>query len=480
MIILSIMIPIIAAFLYQLIFKIGEGGVSVPLSDHGDGVLYYGQIKSFTEGFSLKGYYGFNESHALLGGLSAWPPMVYLVYSMLGGILGWNVKVILYFNLLLWSIAFIIYVKVLNPKWSQFIWFTSFWVGMAFIHYFNFQCVAEAPVELVSFLYAIFVIRFFREESKVNRYLVLSIICLMMVTMMRGYNILVVIPLICICISKKSSKAIILVIIGSIVSALGFVLELRYFTSPYFWFNFNFEWLMAFKDGIAVGLKSTVEQFYVAYSEFVPLLFECLHRRLMWPCTYIVLIIAIMWVLVKTVREKNFLMLSICLTLVGFILAVWMCYDVGNGGRQFLCLAIIVYLLVSLYDKNAIFKICLLTLTIYMTWFSQDKYSGELLADDEKFNHEIYRLENYFENEKDNSSEWDYTIDWAYAVQEIYGIPGDYGLNACRRDFLNENYKNLKAKYIIIGEEMDEDVANWEIDWEYIDTFYTAKLYKIR
>ena len=200
----------------------------------------------------------------------------------------------------------------------------------------------------------------------------------------------------------------------------------------------------------------------------------------MWPCTYIVLIIAIMWVLVKTVREKNFLMLSICLTLVGFILAVWMCYDVGNGGRQFLCLAIIVYLLVSLYDKNAIFKICLLTLTIYMTWFSQDKYSGELLADDEKFNHEIYRLENYFENEKDNSSEWDYTIDWAYAVQEIYGIPGDYGLNACRRDFLNENYKNLKAKYIIIGEEMDEDVANWEIDWEYIDTFYTAKLYKIR
>ena len=80
-----------------------------------DEVSYYKMVESVINYGFPKGYYGYNESHALIGNFSTWGPMPLLLWSLFGLFIGWNYFSPIIINILLLSIALLVFYLLL-PK----------------------------------------------------------------------------------------------------------------------------------------------------------------------------------------------------------------------------------------------------------------------------------------------------------------------------------------------------------------------------
>lgn len=83
-----------------------------------DEVSYYKQIEAMIEFGMPKGYWGYNESTALVGTYGAWSFFNFLPYAMLGKVIGWNYFSPIICNLLFIQLAFVVfaYLTRINNK----------------------------------------------------------------------------------------------------------------------------------------------------------------------------------------------------------------------------------------------------------------------------------------------------------------------------------------------------------------------------
>lgn len=480
---LGVIIPFITTlFYYNINFKLGKNIFDFPISSWGDGILYYKQVESILDGFSVEGYYGFNESHAMVGKFAAWSPVIYFPFSLLGIVGGWSYTSPIIYNILYWIIAFELFVFVLRPRAKTFVWFSILWIGFGLNHYFALQCMAESFIASWTVIYTIFVIKYYREEKTLNRWLFICLCLLLILSLMRGYCAVFGLPLLYFCIEKKNIKHVLYTCIVIILSLVGYLLLINKCTSPYFWPLINTYWVHSFDNGFVNGISCTLKQFESALYECIELMKTTIYRKEMWFASYIVMFIAILWLIAKCIISKRVSYLFIAVIPIAFIGAFWMLYDVGNGGRQFICLVCGFFLIQAIFGKSDIFNIAMLISVVYLTWMT----NGDLMTLntdvylDEEYQQEMTRLSDYLNSIKDNETAWDYTIDWAYGTSAMYGIPTNYALNCIRTDYLTENYNSLKAKHIFIGIGSEAEIIADNAGWSLVDSFWDMNLYRIR
>ena len=102
--IIAFLAPLIICLMYMLIR--GSFALYLPDSYNNDALFYYKLVEGIVKGGSLKGYFGFNESSALIGGFAAWNPAVVMPWVLFGFIFRWNYFSVFFCNILFLSAAF--------------------------------------------------------------------------------------------------------------------------------------------------------------------------------------------------------------------------------------------------------------------------------------------------------------------------------------------------------------------------------------
>ncbi|SEA52667.1 hypothetical protein SAMN02910384_01731 [Pseudobutyrivibrio sp. ACV-2] len=480
MLVLGVIIPIMTTFIYYFLnLRFGDSVFDLPISSWGDGILYYKQIESLVNGGNLQGYYGFNESHAEIGKMAAWSPIIYVPFTLLGMIAGWNYSSPIIYNVIYWIIAFELFVILLKPRLVQFTSFSIMWISFGILHYYSLQCMAESFIASLTVIYVIIAFKYSYDSRQFNIWLVIALVLLVLLTLMRGYCAVFGLPLFYFALKKVGKLVSAIIGIVMILSTATYIVIIKKYTSLYFWPLIDASWVRAFRYGIRPGIESTLERFLLAYSECKELILGTLARNYMWYASYVLLIIAMLWLLYKTFRDRKLSYVSVLIIPLAFIAAFWMLYDVGNGGRQFICLVCGFFLILAMDQKASPLIGVVLLLSFYMTWFTKGDVKFLNTSSNASFETEVSRLTDYL-NAEQGISEWDNTIVWAYGTQTLYGVPSKFGLNCCRDEYLEENGGSLKAKYVMIGKGSPAEKYVQPSGWKYLDTFLDMDLYSTR
>ena len=112
-------LPVIACLVCCAARGRGIGQVYLPSSERNDELIYYKQVEAILEYGYPRGYFGFNESHALKLSFAAWSPALMLPWVLWGLLFGWNLLSPVLCNLFLLTGAMLLYGLLAKPDWKQ-------------------------------------------------------------------------------------------------------------------------------------------------------------------------------------------------------------------------------------------------------------------------------------------------------------------------------------------------------------------------
>ena len=112
-------LPVIACLVCCAARGQGIGQVYLPSSERNDELIYYKQVEAILEYGYPRGYFGFNESHALKLSFAAWSPALMLPWVLWGLLFGWNLLSPVLCNLFLLTGAMLLYGMLAKPDWKQ-------------------------------------------------------------------------------------------------------------------------------------------------------------------------------------------------------------------------------------------------------------------------------------------------------------------------------------------------------------------------
>ncbi len=112
-------LPVIACLVYCAARGQGIGQVYLPSSERNDELIYYKQVEAILHCGYPRGYFGFNESHALKLSFAAWSPVLLLPWVLWGLVFGWNLLSPVLCNLFLLTAAMFLFGLLAKPDWKQ-------------------------------------------------------------------------------------------------------------------------------------------------------------------------------------------------------------------------------------------------------------------------------------------------------------------------------------------------------------------------
>lgn len=112
-------LPIIACLVYCAAKGQSIGQVYLPSSERNDELIYYKQVEAILQYGYPRGYFGFNESHALKLSFAAWSPLLMLPWVLWGSLFGWNLMSPVLCNIFLLTAAMLLFGFLAKPGWRQ-------------------------------------------------------------------------------------------------------------------------------------------------------------------------------------------------------------------------------------------------------------------------------------------------------------------------------------------------------------------------
>lgn len=95
------------------------GQVYLPSSEWNDELFYFKQVEGIVNYGFPRGYFGFNESHALQLSFAAWSPVLVFPWILWGLLFGWNLLSPVICNIVLLTITMFVFVWLVKPTWKQ-------------------------------------------------------------------------------------------------------------------------------------------------------------------------------------------------------------------------------------------------------------------------------------------------------------------------------------------------------------------------
>jgi len=216
---LSGLILIVSPLLSAVFFCAKDGHmlteVYFPLSGWSDEITYFKQIEAIVNG-GIKGYFGFNQSKAMIGGLAYWGPFPLVPYCIWGWLFGWNYLSPIYANIALQMISMLAIFIILKPDIKRSLLLAITYVLLPIINRHVISCMAESfYIAMVSVCMAcgVFLLSDKYEEKRQPRSTV-AILCICLfasayLTSTRAYYaILFLFPFVFACKNKKPNVAI--------------------------------------------------------------------------------------------------------------------------------------------------------------------------------------------------------------------------------------------------------------------------------
>ena len=451
--------------------------IYLPASDWNDELFYYKQVESMLEYGYPQGYFGFNESHALKFSFAAWSPVLVLPWLIFGAIFGWNLMSPIYCNILMMSIACVVFVLLVRPKWKQLLLLAIMFCVFTPFSLYMLRVMPECICfSLLIMYYA--VMEWYLREKK-TRGLVGMLVLSGLLTLMRPYLILFMIFPIIMWIKKNKKWGI----VGSLFLLLGiggtyFAIN-HYLAAEYFTPLFKTDWLEPFFRGeIWIGIRGVFARLYYNGKTFAALTLEGMLSGFTEGAFFaghlaIMLLFGVqalsMWGEKK--KEKAFQYLYLAFCFFAMVIALIMMYKMKEGSKHLLTFmamgifaisvmktrvykkamffsALCVYLYIMKGTNEIDYQICFATPERVAKVEAWEQIFEENLSLEEKGtpNYDNVVIWVFSDTVETSSGEASVLTDW----QILYGVPKGFGISCCYGDYVAEHFDSLQSKYITI------------------------------
>lgn len=475
--------PLLLCLVYCLIRGGSLGSLYLPNSVNNDTLFYYKLVEGITSFGMPKGYFGFNESRAMIGSLAAWNPVIFLPWVVWGKIFGWHYSSVFISNLVFFGASLGAFSLMVRPKWREWI---TFWVLIALfpsvpIHLLN--ALPETIMVSMLVLYYAFAYRLIRREKVLSGRIGMYVTAAFL-TLIRPYMVLLFLLPMILGRKKKDVKTP-LVTIALMALSLGGNLALgHYFTSAYFEPLYDLSIIKYLLSGQIWDALSQVKFcFTVILQGIGEYISDAFRYGLTAGTQYVVALIGMIaaFVLGLTEKEKNqksLYLLHSATVAVLFLAILLFLRKANEGGRHVWVFALAGILILSFGEwevkriiPTAVTLACLVIFLFRGSAVPTDydvPFANNDLKKDVSYWEEVF-LEKQIavsgEISYDNTVIWVLTDNDAEdgsmkvtAFGELFALPRGFGISCCVREYVISHIDELQSGYLATacGGEVDE------------------------
>ena len=492
------------------------GQVYLPSSEWNDELFYFKQVEGIVNYGFPRGYFGFNESHALQLSFAAWSPVLVFPWILWGLLFGWNLLSPVICNVVLLTITMFVFVWLVKPTWKQLgILTVLFSLYSLFVRY-----MLSGMPEVICFgmliLFYGLAMSYLKRETKGK--LIAMFVVSVLLTLMRPYMLLFLMLACFFWIRKNKCIGWVGSFVVVAVTGITYGLIKHYLGAEYFTPLFYTDWITTFfTEGIGAGFKNFFGTLHWKGLEFYRHCIAGVKTGLASGAFFDGYLLVLLILLVqsfldirtlrrakrveriamepedKKVREALFgpytltedrkrelhnqlvIEVHFALSLIAMLFAHLLMYKMVEGSKHFLTFIAAGIFIVSMLETRYYKKAVLLGAAfLYLYSFkavepydyqipyvteerqAQVEYWREIFS--EKLAMDTEQVPNY-ENVViwtfgDETPEGHQNLKW----QLLYSAPKGFGISCCEREYITEHLTELQSRYLatVSGGAIDE------------------------
>ena len=507
------LLPLVCCLVYCAMQGQSIGRVYLPGSEWNDELFYFKQVEAIVNFGYPQGYFGFNESHALKLSFAAWSPVLVFPWILWGLLFGWNLMSPVICNIVLMTLACVLFVWLVHPTWKQQgILTLLFCLYTPFVRYM-LSTMPEVICFSILIIFYSLAINYQRNE-KVYKLVLLFVIAGVM-TLMRPYLLLFLLLPCFFWIRRSKWKGA----VGS-AAVLGVVLGLyacikHFFGAEYFAPLFFTDWVEAFfEGGIFEGIRYTLGKLYYMGLDFISHTKRGFVMGLASGAFFAGFLVCLLVLLVQSLSDygklrrlsrvqeaecaketsvvskcekmkqclrrwfpkretdkslADFLVIEahLALSFIGMFFALLLMYKLTEGSKHLLTFMAAAVFIISLMDTKFFKKAVLVGVTFayFYTVMALDPYDYQVpfaeenrVAAVETWQQELATELVLAEGDVPN---FDNVVIWTFsdtvegksvntAWQLLFALPEGFGISCCRVDYVLENLDSLQSRYLCV------------------------------
>lgn len=489
--------PFLLCFLYCVFRGINIFQLYLPNSHNNDSLFYYKLVEGILSDGIPRGFYGFNESRALVGSFAAWSPALLLPWTIWGFLFGWGYSSVFISNIVYFAIALTVFVHLTKMEWRNILFMFGVLVLYPSLPIHLLSALPEVVVASVMLLFFGFAIRAVRDEYPLWCTIPMFV-CSIYLTVCRPYMvILVLLP--CYYLIKAKVKGAYLY--AGALLVLGIVLYYlcnHFLTSAYFSPLFDVSAVKALLKG---NLSEAfwlcviyIKNMAVDVGRFISGAFSYgLTAGTQYVVAAIVAIALSVFCFSKKEKEQRPANIVFTITLWSVFAAIFLLLQKANeGGRHVWGFTIVGCILIfcnKWSKKTVIFGTWLVgILGVFLVQGSMIPTDYDVPVMDEALKSDVEYWERTLEEKNISAGEqlsYDNTCVWVLTDgdritnhKELYALPEGMGISCCFADYVTENLDVLKSGYIATVAGGDIDILCEQRGWTEIGRTENVVVYQ--
>lgn len=486
---LMALLPLMCCLVYCAMQDRTLGEVYLPESEWNDELFYYKQVEGIVRYGYPRGYFGFNESHALKLSFAAWSPVLVFPWILWGLLFGWNLMSPVVCNIFLMSLAVFLFVWLVRPKWKQLgILTLLFCFYTPFVRYMLSVMPEVICFSMLIIFYSLAVNYLNREKAyKLALLFLLSAV----MTLMRPYMLLFLLLPAYLWIKKSGWKGALgaLAVLGvtlGIYAAIKHYLGAEYFAPLFFT-----DWVSAFfEKGLFGGIRYTLSKLYYMGKSFLAHTVQGFRTGLA-SGAFFAGYLACMAVLLgqsfadfkrwrrlrrQEVRKEqerrqvwNRLVVEghLAFSFVAMTFALLLMYKLTEGSKHLLTFIAAAVFVVALMETRYFKKAMLIGVTFvyFYSYMAVDPYDYQVpfIREERVAEVEAWQelLAVQMELREGGAPGYDNSVMWVFSDsiggepvntqwQLLYALPEGFGISCCMQDYVLQNFDGLHCRYICV------------------------------
>lgn len=480
-------LPIVCCLIYCGVNKISLSGVYLPASEWNDELFYFKQVEGIVKFGYPRGYFGFNESHALRLSFAAWSPVLVFPWIIWGLLFGWTFMSPVICNILLLTVAVVLFVILTKPSFRQ-LGILSF----LFVFYTQFvRYMLSGMPEIICFSMLIIFYSLaynYLTNEKIYKLVILFVMGAIM-TLMRPYLLLFLLLPIFLWIRKDLKKGIVgsVLILGVVL--IGYAAIKHFLGAEYFAPLFFTDWITTFfREGLMSGIHNFFGTLYYMGKNFAQFTWQGINTGLAagaFFAGYLVMMFIYIYASIadfiklrsikkleatdevasKELSRRLILEVHLAFSFVAMLFALLLMYKLTEGSKHLLSfMAVGIFVLTFMETKTFKRVVVLAAVFAYLySYKAVDPYDYQVPAANEGLVSQIDYWEGVLHDNIKLSSEnipsFDNVCIWVFCDKKgenvsnikwqiLYALPEGMGISCCMPDYVNDNFSDLNSRYI--------------------------------
>lgn len=485
--VLMALLPVLCCLVHCGIQGRSIGDVYLPSSEWNDELFYFKQVEGIVNYGYPRGYFGFNESHALKLSFAAWSPVLVFPWILWGLLFEWNLMAPVICNIVLLTLAVFLFVWLVKPTWKQLgILTLLFCLYTPFARYMLSGMPEIICFSMLIVFYGLAMNYLTREKGYK---LALLFVMAGLLTLMRPYMLLFLLLPMYLWVRKSRWKGF----VGSVavlgIVGVSYALIKHYLGAEYFAPLFFTDWITTFFDkGIGAGIHNFFGTLYYMGRDFMNHTVKGFREGLASGAFfggYLVMMAILLWQSVsdwrRLRREKNatpegademlklrrrlIVEVHLAFCFVGMLFALLLMYKLTEGSKHLLTFMAVGIFVVSLMRTGTYKKAILLgaVFAYLYSYMAVDPYDYQIpFAEQERMAQLAYWSGVFDENltlTGDDAPNFDNVVVWVFSDaadegkinakwQIFYELPEGFGISCCMPDYVTANLESMESRYL--------------------------------